>query len=202
VTSGGTVLDTNGLVIARAAKDQFAPALAFDGANFLLVWEDTRDGSPDIFGVRVAPAGVVFDSGSVVRQQGNQFYPELACGTGGQMFLVYQGWAGTVGDKTYNTDRIWGKMNPSPTGIKEGQHPAVYGSRPTATVVRGVLMIGDRGQKTGDRVELLDIAGRKVLDLHPGPNDVRALAPGVYFVRDERCGAGDEGGTQKVVVQR
>jgi hypothetical protein len=33
------------------------------------------------------------------------------------------------------------------------------------------------------RGALLDIAGRKVLDLHPGPNDVSRLAPGVYFLR-------------------
>ncbi len=30
---------------------------------------------------------------------------------------------------------------------------------------------------------LLDASGRKVMDLQPGANDVRALAPGVYFVR-------------------
>jgi hypothetical protein len=28
---------------------------------------------------------------------------------------------------------------------------------------------------------LLDISGRKVLNLRPGPNDVSGLAPGVYF---------------------
>ncbi|HTW91232.1 MAG TPA: hypothetical protein VMH22_05935 [bacterium] len=58
------------------------------------------------------------------------------------------------------------------------------------TVVRGVLMIADRGQKTGDRSELLDIGGRKVLDLRPGANDVRAPAPGVYFVRGPKAGDG------------
>jgi hypothetical protein len=41
---------------------------------------------------------------------------------------------------------------------------------------------GDRRMANG---ELLDISGRKVLDLKPGPNDVRALAPGVYFVRQQ-----------------
>ncbi len=55
-------------------------------------------------------------------------------------------------------------------------------SRPTPTIVRGVLMMGDRGQKIGYRAELLDISGRKVLDLKPGANDVRGTAPGVYFV--------------------
>jgi hypothetical protein len=34
------------------------------------------------------------------------------------------------------------------------------------------------------RAVLLDASGRKVLDLRPGANDVRALAPGVYFVRE------------------
>jgi len=55
------------------------------------------------------------------------------------------------------------------------------------TIVRSVLMIGVRGRETGDRAELLDISGRKVLDLKPGANDVRALAPGVHFVRAAGC---------------
>jgi len=38
----------------------------------------------------------------------------------------------------------------------------------SATIARGVLLLG---------------AGRKVLDLRPGANDVSSLAPGVYFVR-------------------
>jgi len=34
------------------------------------------------------------------------------------------------------------------------------------------------------RPALLDISGRTVMDLSPGPNDVARLAPGVYFVRE------------------
>ncbi len=58
-------------------------------------------------------------------------------------------------------------------------------ARPAPTVVRGVLVLGAVGsrQHTAYRAELLDISGRKVLNLKPGANDVRALAPGVYFVR-------------------
>ena len=33
---------------------------------------------------------------------------------------------------------------------------------------------------------LLDAAGRKVLDLGPGVNDVRGLSPGIYFVVEAR----------------
>ncbi len=36
----------------------------------------------------------------------------------------------------------------------------------------------------------MDVSGRKVLDLHTGANDVRALSPGVYFVCEEAQGSG------------
>jgi hypothetical protein len=206
VAPGGAVLDTAGIAISLASKDQFAPALGFDGANFLVIWEDYRSSNnPDIYGALVAPDGTVSDEGSVVRQAGNQTGLALARGAGSQLFLVYQGWAGTVGDKTYNTDRIWGKMDPASGGsIEEGQVPTARGSRSMATIVRGVLVLGavDSRQNTGYRAELLDISGRSVAYLHPGANDVRALAPGVYFVTGERRGAGDAGRTRKVAIQR
>ena len=49
----------------------------------------------------------------------------------------------------------------------------------------------------GRAAVLVDASGREVLDLHPGDNDVRRLAPSVYFVRRE-----DGSSTAKVVVQR
>ena len=204
VTPQGTVLDPAGLGIARMAYGQVGPALGlgFDGANFLAVWEDYRVDHPDIYGALVTPAGKVVDTGAIVVQGGNQFHPALARGTDSLLFLVYQGWAGTVGDKTYNTDRIWGKLNPAPGSIEESHEPMVHGSRPRATVVRGVLYLDTRPSSSPSTSCLLDVSGRKMLDLKPGANDVRALAPGVYFVWDERCGAGDEGRTRKVVVQR
>jgi len=70
-------------------------------------------------------------------------------------------------------------------GVDETQGAEVRTANPTSAVVRGDLRLGDWGRETGDQVELLDISGKKVLDLHPGANDVRALAPGVYFVRRE-----------------
>ena len=85
-------------------------------------------------------------------------------------------------------------------GIEEGRQPRANGLRPTATVIRGVLMIGDRGPKTGDRAELLDASGRKVLDIRAGANDVSRLAPGVYFV-SERGTKNEEPRTVKIVIQ-
>ena len=62
VTPEGSVLDPDGLVISEAANDQFLPAVAFDGSNWLVVWTDVRDSTRfHIFGTRVAPDGSVLD---------------------------------------------------------------------------------------------------------------------------------------------
>ncbi|MCX6841474.1 MAG: hypothetical protein NTX53_04210 [candidate division WOR-3 bacterium] len=60
---------------------------------------------------------------------------------------------------------------------------------PFVRTVRGVLVLQEASNLKPQAASLLDILGRKVLDLHPGANDVRALAPGVYFVRESQAQA-------------
>ena len=202
VTPAGVVLDPNGIPISTATSYQWEPDLAFDGASFLVVWEDRRNGS-DIYGARVTPAGVVLDSGPVVRQEGSQSHPALARGSGNDIFLVYQGWAGSVGGNTYNTQRIWGKMDPNPA-IVDMTKPEARITNRGATIVRGVLYL-PRASNVMRRVSsvLLDISGRKVMDLHPGANDVRGLAPGVHFVREQPPAASSKPqAIRKVVITR
>ena len=203
VTPQGKVVDSLGLRILRAAYSQVGPALGigFDGTNFLVVWEDYRSNHPDIYGALVTTDGVVFDSGPVVSQEGNQLRPALARGTGSQMFLVYQGWAGTIGGKTYNTDRIWGTFDPFPGSIEETPSADVRTSNRGATVVRGVLYL-PRALDPSIPSALLDISGREVLALRPGANDVSSLAPGVYFVHQASSAKRDASSVMKVVVQR
>jgi hypothetical protein len=201
VTPQGTVLDPSGISVSTAPDVQWYPDVAFDGANFLVAWQDYRSGSTfDIYCARVTPAGAVFDSGPVVRQAGNQVGPALARGTGNQLLLAYEGWAGTVGDKTYNTDRIWGKMNPAPGVAEQSQEPAGNGREQMVTIVRGVLMLPQvSSHKPPASSCLLNISGRKVLDLKPGANDVTRLSAGVYFLRTL---VGDTRSTVKVVIQK
>jgi YVTN family beta-propeller protein len=88
-------------------------------------------------------------------------------------------------------------------GVEESPRPQATSFKLGPTIIRGVLFLGDCPRTgTVPKTVLLDISGRKVLDLKPGPNDVSALAPGVYFVRNEGRGAGDVGRMRKVVVQR
>jgi hypothetical protein len=77
-------------------------------------------------------------------------------------------------------------LRDSAAAVEERSTPYATHSVPAATVVRGVLRVGDGRRQTVGRAGLLDISGRKVLDLKAGDNDVSRLAPGVYFVRAEQ----------------
>lgn len=68
------------------------------------------------------------------------------------------------------------------SGVEEyGQQPATPRSG-MATVVRGALRLDLQHGLVGGRAMLLDAAGRRVLELRTGANDISELAPGVYFV--------------------
>lgn len=64
VTADGRVLDPNGIRICSLSGIQSYPAVASDGRDFLVVWQDDRDErstESDIYGARVTVQGVVLD---------------------------------------------------------------------------------------------------------------------------------------------
>jgi hypothetical protein len=74
-----------------------------------------------------------------------------------------------------------------------------------ATVIRGVLRLPLSPFTV--HASLFDVTGRKVMALHPGPNDVSRIAPGVYFVKEQSAFSSQHSGrsavsVRKVVVQR
>ena len=94
-------------------------------------------------------------------------------------------------------------LRDSAGGIQEGVATRLAGSKPMPTVVRGVLFLSEVPSRKPQAASLLDISGRKVMNLRPGANDVRALAPGVYFVREEPQAASSKPqAVRKVVVTR
>jgi hypothetical protein len=123
----------------------------------------------------------------------------LARGAQDSVFLVYASRAGTVGGKAYNSQRIWGMMNPA-LGIEGEGKVEVKRAKNGATIVRGVLFL-PRSLGPSTPAGLLDISGRKVMDLKPGANDVRTLAPGVYFVREVEAQAQAQA-VRKVMLTR
>jgi hypothetical protein len=79
-------------------------------------------------------------------------------------------------------------------GMEETPNAEVRAPNRGATIIRGSLSL-PRMPIDQFPVTLLDISGRKLMDLHPGANDVRHLAPGVYFVREPSAAT-------KVIVAR
>jgi len=59
----------------------------------------------------------------------------------------------------------------------------------TPTIISGVLYLKESTSSGASPSCLFDAAGRKVLILRPGANDVRALAPGVYFEHEAQAQA-------------
>jgi YVTN family beta-propeller protein len=92
----------------------------------------------------------------------------------------------------------------SGAGVEESHKPHAISTKQASTIVRGVLYLpSDRGSETGDRAVLLDVSGRKVMDLRRGANDVRALRSGVYFVLEQPEVAGRKlQAAEKVVVTK
>jgi hypothetical protein len=85
----GNVLDPAGILISGAATSQWYPAVAFDGTNFLVTWQDKRQGNYyDLYGARVSPSGTVLDPEAIhISRAGNsQRRPVLAFA--GENYLV------------------------------------------------------------------------------------------------------------------
>jgi hypothetical protein len=79
VNSSAVVQEPQGIAIANAGGEQLTPAVAWDGTNALVVWVDSRNGSPDVYAARVN-AGVVLDGAGipVAVSVGAQTQPSVA----------------------------------------------------------------------------------------------------------------------------
>jgi hypothetical protein len=183
VTPGGTVLDPAGIAIGWASWRPYQ-TVTWDGSSFVVVWMDTRNDEQSVYSARIGPDGTVLDSGLVLTR--TLFLPsegqprvDVTRGPGGQALLLYEGWAGTVDGRTYNSSRIWGKLSPNPW-VEEGLKPQAPSSNLQATVVRGCLFLPSALPTA--HCSLLSADGRKVMELRSGPNDVHLLPAGVYFV--------------------
>jgi len=123
VTTSGEVLDTLGLPIETADSDQVNPEIAFDGENYVVVWEDYRNGPEvDIYGAKLDIEGNVIESFPISTQEGDQIHPALVRGSDNKVLVVYSGWTNEYQGKTYNSMRIWGKMLGMPSSIDEDKN--------------------------------------------------------------------------------
>jgi len=147
------------------------------------IWAARGDGSGANWGV---PARLTDPDGTSKR------FPSVAGWTASDTFVVTYEIDGCAGFAIYGQ----GPTTPNPiavhyVSIESLPLPTGGAAEPgrsgtqipevCPTVVRGVLNLPKSTSSSPSR--LLDIGGRKVMELHHGANDVRSLAPGIYFVR-------------------
>ncbi|HLE03444.1 MAG TPA: hypothetical protein VI729_02375, partial [Anaerolineales bacterium] len=76
-------------ISTTAAINQYYPAVAWDGNNYLVVWQDYRNGSnPDIYGARVSASGVLQEPGGIVISTAANYQGFPAVAWDGNNYLV------------------------------------------------------------------------------------------------------------------
>lgn len=105
VSAAGVVLDVMGIAISTAISEQNYPAVAFDGTNYLVVWQDLRTGTWDIYGTRVKTDGTVIDDAGVMMSNASnhQYYPDVAFDGTNYLVVWYDNRTGSVSYDIYGT---------------------------------------------------------------------------------------------------
>jgi hypothetical protein len=148
-------------------------------------------GGYDAWLVRTDSNGDTLSTRTFGGDQEERAFSVVATADGG---FAVGGWTGSSG--AGGTDAWLVKTDSTGRGAVAGPE-----SPPTRTIAgarfaRGVLSL--RTEDGRQSAELLDASGRPVMSLHAGPNDVRHLSSGVYFVLE----AADGRQSEKVVIRR
>ncbi len=93
VDISGQVLDPDGVLLSWGiiSPTQYAPVAAFDGTNYLVIWQDYRNGyGGDIYGARVTSEGQVLDPEGIAIATGwqHQYSPAITF-DGTNYFVVW-----------------------------------------------------------------------------------------------------------------
>lgn len=102
ISASGTVTDASGILITVSAQTQSKPVAAFDGTNYLVVWQEDRGGGPpfDIYGMRITPGGYYLDTDPIPIStvSGSQEYPAVAFDNDSTYLVVWQDDRGGTND--------------------------------------------------------------------------------------------------------
>jgi len=91
----GVAAASGARVVSSAVYDQTKPSVAFDGTNFLVTWQDTRDiptdTSSNIYACRATPSLQVLDSaGILVAGTREEDYVPAVCWGGSDYLVAWQ----------------------------------------------------------------------------------------------------------------
>ena len=211
--SSGTLIDTVAIPISLAQGDQEYPVVAFNGSDYVVVWQDNRNGVDyDIYGARVSTNGNVIDSFVVSTAIGDQLSPDIAYSSHNQVLVVYSGWTSNYEGKSYDCMRIWGRYLESVVGIEdqlsefvteynlEQCYPNPF--NPSTTIQYSIK------ERSSVKLILYDVLGAQLMVLvneeqeagyYKVEFNAGNLASGIYFYRIQ---AGDFVETKKMVFMK
>jgi hypothetical protein len=202
LTPDGIVLDPSGIPICNYQYDQGMPDVAFDGENYIVLWEDWRSQETcDIYGAVVDTSGIVIDSFIVSNERIPEQYPTLAKGPFDYSLFTFTKHA----PQPYDVFRIYGQYYP-PVGIEESRilKPHTLNLQVFPNPFATSLQIAFQNQtELAVSVKIYDITGRLVKTLHNGAihsstlrwhgdDDCgRAVSQGIYFVQVKNLDSGE-----------
>jgi hypothetical protein len=157
--------------------------VGFTGTPVTDCWLIKTDGDGDLLWSRTF-GGLSGDAGCSVEQTADGGYI-----IGGYTSSYGAGWSDFW---LIKTDSV---------GLLAVEEPGTPGARmaESATIASHRLRCRPTANSSLPTAELLDLCGRRVMDLKPGGNDIRHIAPGVYFVRT--ADSGTRSAVRKIVVQ-
>lgn len=147
----------------------------------------------DIWLVRCDTSGDTLWTGTYGGDGAEEGRAVQVCTDGGYTIAGWTSSYGAGGDDMYLVRTVAGP------GVLEGSQLSPYGSEPEATVVRSMLRLPVSPFTI--HTSLFDMAGRQVMALKPGANDVSRLSPGVYFVHEAQAQAQAQA-IRKVILTR
>jgi hypothetical protein len=208
VSRAGVIVGPSPFVVSFADNRSEAPAVSFDGTNFLVVWEGNRSVTGDgVYGARVSRAGVVLDH-TPIRVVAGALVDDPAVTFAGTDFLVV--WS--TGDPGYQDVRgarvaRSGAVLDDPS-IEISTAPGAQVTPAVASDGTNALVVWSDGRSPGPaniyaaRVDgagtVLEPDGIQVTDAGDPQREPSVAANGSFLVvwRDDRWFGGDIKGTR------
>lgn len=169
ISSSGIILDgSGGFPISTGipfVTTNYAPAVAFDGTNYLVVWAKFIGVGYDIYGARVTPNGQVLGEFPISTASGEQVEPSLVF-DGAQYFVVWRdtrtGSGPTTDTHIYGTRVSTGGTVLDPTGMAIVTAPGPQGEPAIAFDGTNYLVVWSNGGQAAFPQSPITIYGKRV----------------------------------------
>ncbi|MBI2844849.1 MAG: hypothetical protein HYX78_15760, partial [Armatimonadetes bacterium] len=129
ISGSGSVLDSLGVKVSSVSASKVSPKVAFDGTNYLIVWSDRRDGSADIYGVRMSPQAARIDASDIAicSVAGYEETSPSVAWAGSSYYVV---WQDTRSYATSSTDIYFVRIGPDGSKVDASEFVLSESARP------------------------------------------------------------------------